>query len=64
MSADLAGVPESIEVESLDLLNGTSYSVELAAGSYDAVASTCGFPPQEAVVNVPAGSETTLDIAF
>ncbi|HKX12887.1 MAG TPA: DUF4382 domain-containing protein [bacterium] len=60
----LGGLPESVEVESLDILNGTAYSAELAAGSYDAVAATCGLPTQEAAVEVTAGAATVLDFNF
>ncbi|HKY64673.1 MAG TPA: DUF4382 domain-containing protein [bacterium] len=60
----LGGLPESVEVESLDILNGSSYSAELAAGSYDAVAATCGFPTQEAAVEISAGAETVLNLSF
>jgi hypothetical protein len=58
------GLPESVEVETLDILNGSVYSAELNVGSYDAIAATCGLPTQEAVVEISAGATTTVDLNF
>lgn len=58
------GLPEVVEVDSLDVLNGSSYSTELNAGDYEVLASTCGFPSQTAAVSVTADATTNLDIAF
>lgn len=58
----MGGLPESVEVESLDVLNGDVYSLELAAGEYDAIAASCGVATQESDLQISAGAETPLDV--
>lgn len=60
----VAGLPEVVEVDSIDVLNGASYSAELSAGDYEVLASTCGFPTQTTAVSVSAGATTALDVNF
>ncbi|KAB2836039.1 carboxypeptidase regulatory-like domain-containing protein, partial [bacterium] len=60
----VAGLPEVVEVDSVDVLNGAGYSTELSAGDYDVLASTCGFPSQQTAVSVSAGATNTLDVNF
>ena len=48
---------EEIEVVSINILNGSSYNIQLPVGDYTLVASTFGEPTIEFTINITAGSD-------
>lgn len=63
-NVSLDGTNVSVEVTSLNIVNGGTYGVDLPVGSYDVVSSTSGQATQETTVVVVAAQETTLGITF
>jgi hypothetical protein len=59
-----SGPDEQIEVRSLYIADGGSYTVNLQAGEYIVVASSYGFTTKVYNATVTAGSETTVDISL
>jgi hypothetical protein len=55
---------EEIQLEAVSAANGRTYSVNLPAGDYDAVAWSEGFPTQTQAVSVTDGGTVTLNITF
>ena len=53
-----------IEVASVNIAEGGTYSLLLAPGAYTAVAWTAGKPTQAADVAIAAGGATTLNLSF
>ena len=60
----VGGLPEIVEVDSVDALNGAQYSTNLSTGDYEVIASTCGFPDLSAAASVASGAITSVNIAF
>lgn len=55
---------DQIEVQSVNVANGGSYSVTLPAGDYSVAVSTEGFETQVFDVTVNAGGDTPLDVSW
>jgi hypothetical protein len=60
----LDGQDVVIEIASIGIANGESYSVSLAPGDYDVVASAFGVDAFSTSVTVESATETDLDITF
>jgi hypothetical protein len=63
-TVNIGGMDVVIEVTSMNVADGGTYSIDLPSGSYVLVSSSAGLTTQEANVTVTAGVTTTLDIAF
>ncbi len=63
-TVNIGGADVMIEVASMNVADGGTYSVDLPAGSYVLVSSSVGLLTQEANVTVTAGATTTLDLTF
>jgi hypothetical protein len=55
---------EDIEVKSINVANGGTYTVSLPQGTYSVVASTYGEDTLDYDIDITAGSDTELDISF
>jgi len=63
-TVSLGGSDVAIEVLSVNVANGETYSVSLPVGLYSAVSSTAGKPTQQAEITVVKDETLTLDVSF
>lgn len=63
-SVSINGTQEMIEVASLNVVNGGTYSMTLPAGMYTVVSSTFNHTTQQVDVTVVADTDTTLNEVF
>jgi len=63
-TVNIGGTDVMIEVASMNVADGGTYTIDLPAGSYVLVSSSVGLTTQEANVTVTAGATTTHDVAF
>jgi len=63
-TVSLGGSDVVIEILSVSVVNGGSYSVDLPVGAYSVVSSTSGLTTQQADVTVSKGATTTFDVTF
>ncbi|MEN6312081.1 MAG: DUF4382 domain-containing protein [Acidobacteriota bacterium] len=63
-TVSLGGSDVVIEILSVNVVNGGSYSVDLPVGAYSVVSSTSGLTTQQADVAVAKGATTTFDVTF
>jgi hypothetical protein len=63
-TVSLGGSDIEVEVQSVNVRDGATYTVDLPVGLYTVVSSTAGMTTQEASVSVSKDTTTTLDITF
>lgn len=63
-SISIGGTDEVIEVASINIVNGGSYTLRLPVGTYTAVSSTYDLTTQQVAVTINADASTTLNVTL